>query len=79
MERVLRNKAGNLYVIYLDKLSIYQTVKYRRAFSRIDYEQSPFFLRDSRASETRACVRENHPTQERRDAVGREKNEKPFF
>ena len=33
-----------------------QTVKYRGAFSRIDYEQSPFFLRDSRASETRASL-----------------------
>ena len=120
MERVLGNKVGNLSVKALSILTscqfiMNQTVKYRGAFSRIDYEQSPFFLRDSRASETRASlpadvfwgsfvthsflphgpwgrnecvtiepqrtsagrlnasVRENNPTQERRDAVGREK------
>ena len=44
----------------------------REIGNKLDYEWSPFFLRDSGANETRA--RENHPTQERRDAVGREKN-----
>ena len=54
----LGNKAGNLFVIYLDELSIYhEPNRERGAFSRIDYEQFLFFLRDSRASETRACVK----------------------
>ena len=34
----------------------------------------PFFLRDSRASETRACVKIT-PREKRRHAAGREKNE----
>ena len=48
----------------------------------LDYESSPFFLRDSK-SEQNASARENHPTRERRDAAVREKNEglltKPEF
>ena len=39
----------------------------------VDYEYSPFFLRDSRANETQARVKIT--TRERRDASGREKNE----
>ena len=40
----------------------------------VDHEKSPFFLRDSRASETRARVKIT-PREKRRHAAGREKNE----
>ena len=40
----------------------------------LDYEWSPFLLRDSR-SERNASARENQPTRERWDAAVREKNE----
>ena len=41
---------------------------------KLDYSSPPFFLRDSRASKTRARVKIT-PREKRRHAAGREKNE----
>ena len=63
-----------LYLFYDGYFWPEETVERKRVDLAVDYEYSSYFLRDSRASETRARVKIT-PREKRREAEVREKNE----